>query len=176
MLGAYAGESETEYDTVRIYGVEYEYSGTLHRDLLLLAYQQAVDEAGWIGYGTEGNRSKDIPKDPYMDRRFESIDHHYLLHYLKYGYLGMVTFLAFAASVAWNLGREALARDGPLSDLAGGLFGAFLAVTLMVRGVALHSDFGATWLFVGGLAASMCARRQPTQVAGPAATPNMTAG
>ena len=30
--------------------------------------------------------------------RFGSMDHHYLQHYLKYGYLGLITFIAFAVS------------------------------------------------------------------------------
>jgi hypothetical protein len=94
-----------------------------------------------------------------MDQRFLSIDHHYLLHYLRYGYLGTISFIAFAAAGAWNLAREALARDGPLSDLAAGLFGAFVAVVIVVRGVAFSPDFGATWIFVAGLAASMRANR-----------------
>jgi hypothetical protein len=155
-LGAYAGETEETHERVRIYGEYYDYTGTRHRDLLLVAYQEAIDEAGWFGYGTT---LAEMPKDPYMDQRFLSIDHHYLLNYLRYGYLGTITFLAFAAAGAWNLAREALARDGPLSDLAAGLFGAFVAVAIVVRGVAFSPDFGATWIFVAGLAASMRANR-----------------
>jgi hypothetical protein len=162
LLGTYAGEHAIGQDKVRIYGIEYDYSGTRHRDLLLLAYEEAIDRAGWFGYGSS---VQDMPRDPNMDVRFLSIDDHYLLHYLRYGYLGTAAFLAFAAAGAWNLAREALARDGPLSDLAAGLFGAFVAVTLLVRGVALSFDFGATWLFVAGLAATMRARRMPTAAA-----------
>jgi len=157
LLGAYAGESDAAHERVKIYGEFYEYTGTRHRDLLLLAYQEAIDEAGWFGYGTT---LQAMPKDPYMDPRFGSMDHHYLQHYLKYGYLGLITFIAFAASAAWNLAREALARDGPLSDLAAGLFGAFVAVAIVARGVAFSPDFGATWIFVAGLAATLRARRR----------------
>ncbi|HKB03987.1 MAG TPA: hypothetical protein VKD90_17320 [Gemmataceae bacterium] len=156
LLGAYAGETTAGVERVKIYGVEYDYTGTRHRDLLLLAYDEAIEQAGWFGYGTT---FQDMPLDPNMDVRFWSIDHHYLFHYLRYGILGTAAFLALAAAGAWNLGREALARDGPLSDLAAGLFGAFVAVVLLVRGVAFSFDFGATWLFVAGLAASWRARR-----------------
>jgi hypothetical protein len=99
LLGAYAGESETVQDRVKIYGVEYDYTGTRHRDLLVLAYQDAIDRAGWLGYGTS---MQDMPMDPRMDSRFLSIDFHYLIHFLKYGYLGIATFAAFAiaASIA----------------------------------------------------------------------------
>jgi cell division protein FtsW (lipid II flippase) len=167
LLGAYAGEADAGQERVRIYGEYYEYTGTRHRDLLLLAYQEAIDQAGWFGHGTT---LQPMPKDPYMDQRFLSMDHHYLQHYLKYGYLGIATFVAFAAAGAWNLAREALARDGPLSDLAAGLFGGFVAVALVVRGVAFSPDFGATWFFVAGLAASLRARRLAGAVSAPPAS------
>lgn len=156
LLGAYAGERDIGQERVKIYGVEYEYTGTRHRDLLYQAYDEAIEKAGWVGYGSS---LQDMPLDPYMDSRFLSIDNHYLQYFLRYGILGTVAFAALAAAGAWNLGREALARDGPLSDLAAGLFGAFIAVVLLIRGVALSFDYGATWLFVAGLAASMRARR-----------------
>ncbi|HKA08269.1 MAG TPA: hypothetical protein VKD71_13500, partial [Gemmataceae bacterium] len=167
LLGAYAGEKETPVERVKIYGEYYEYTGTKHRDLLLLAYEDAIDHAGWFGYGTS---LQDMPKDPNMDPRFLSMDHHYLLHYLKYGYLGIATFILFAMAGAWNLAREALARDSKLSDLAAGLFGAFVAVALVVRGVAFSPDFGATWFFVAGLAASLRARRLSRAVSLPPAS------
>jgi hypothetical protein len=162
LLGAYAGETNIGEDIVKIGGVEYEYTGTRHRDLLFIAYKDAIDHAGWFGYGTT---EPDMPKDPDLPVQFESIDDHYLLHYLRYGAVGIGAFLLFAIASAWNLAREAWERDGPLSDLAAGLFGAFVAVIIMVRGVALSPDFGFTWLFVAGLAASMRARRKSVTVA-----------
>jgi O-antigen ligase len=156
LLGAYAGEGHVGEDWVVINGVQYDYNGTRHRDLLLLAYEEAIDKAGWFGYGTN---LQDMPRDPEMAIQFVSIDHHYLFQYLRYGVVGTVAFLLFALSGAWNLAREAWARDGPLSDLAAGLFGSFVAVIIMIRGVALSPDFGFTWVFVAGLAASLRARR-----------------
>ena len=164
LLSAYAGEADVGDEKVKIYGVEYDYTGTRHRDLLVLAYDEAIDRAGWFGYGTIFPSDK-VPVDAFMDPRFKSVDHQYLLHYLKYGYLGTAAFIAFAASAAWNLAREAIARDGPWSDLAAGLFGAFVAVMIMVRGVAILPDFGAMWLFVAGVAATLRARRLASGVA-----------
>ena len=158
LLGKYAGEQEIGNDRVVIYGVQYDYTGTRHRDLLLLAYDEAIQRAGWVGYGTTFP-SKDMPQDENMDRRFASVDHQYLLHYLKYGYLGLAALMAFALSSAWNLAREAIFRDGPWSELAAAMFGAFVAVALLMRGVAMLPDFGATWLFVAGISASLRARR-----------------
>jgi hypothetical protein len=165
LLGAYAGESDVGEEIVVIDGVEYEYTGTRHRDLLYKAYAELIDQAPWYGYGTESDTIK--RKQDQMPVQFKSIDHHYLVQYIRYGIPGTITFLLFGLAGVWNLAREAWARDGPLSDLAAGLFGAFVAVVVMVRGVALSPDFGFTWLFVAGLAASMCARRR-TPVTGPA--------
>jgi hypothetical protein len=176
-LGAYAGESEVGNDKVMIYGQEYDYSGTRHRDLLLLAYEGPIERVGWFGFGTTPwtNHRFNADADPNMDIRFRSVDHLYLQLYLKYGLLGIITFLLFALSAAWNLARAAIARDGPLSDLAAGMFGSFVAVTIMIRGVALSFDFGATWLFVAGFAASLQARRQIARLAEYGASSNMTA-
>ncbi|MSR55213.1 MAG: hypothetical protein EXS09_18290 [Gemmataceae bacterium] len=71
----------------------------------------------------------------------------------------MLALIAFAIAGAWNLGRMALARNGPWSELAAPMFGAFVAVALIVRGVALSFDSGATWLFVAGIAGSLQASR-----------------
>jgi hypothetical protein len=159
LLGAYAGEQSLGHDKVVIYGTQYDYTGTRHRDLLLLAYDEAIQGSGWIGYGTYFP-SPDMPKDPFMDQRFASVDHHYLLHYLKYGYLGLAALFAMIMTTAWNLARAALDRDGEWSHLAGGLLGAFVAVAVMLRGIAMLPDFGAPWLFIAGVAASLHAQRR----------------
>ena len=106
-----------------------------------------------------------------MPVQVKSIDNHYLVQYLRYGLPGRSPFLLFGLAGAWNLAREAWARDGPLSDLAAGLFGAFVAILIMLRGVALSPDFGFTWLFVAGLAASMRARRSAAASAPPYTEP-----
>jgi hypothetical protein len=165
LLGAYAGETDVGEDTVIIDGVEYEYTGTRHRDLLYKAYAELIEQAPWYGYGTTSDLL--VRRQDQMPVQFKSIDHHYLVQYLRYGLPGTVTFILFGLAGAWNLAREAWARDGPLSDLAAGLCGAFVAVLVMLRGVALSPDFGFTWLFVAGLAASMRARRS----AGPVTLP-----
>jgi hypothetical protein len=173
-LGSYAGEAEVGNDFVKIYGVEYEYSGTRHRDLLDLAYAGPLERAGWLGFGTNPFDNPRFDPDPELDIRFKSIDHHYMVHFLRYGYLGTGAFLAFALAVAWNLARAAWAREGPTSELAAGFFGAFVAVAVMLRGVALSFDFGATWLFVGGFAASLDAYRRIASLAATEPTSNVT--
>ena len=165
LLGAFAGETDASENKVLIDGVEYEYTGTRHRDLLYKAYGDLIERAPWYGYGTVSDEmERQIDQ---MAVQFKSIDNFYLVQYLRYGIPGTVAFLLFGIGAAWNLAREAWARDGPLSDLAAGLFGAVVAVLIMLRGVALSPDFGFTFLFVAGLAASMRARRLAPVTAAP---------
>ena len=158
ILGRYAGEDAPGTDIVLIHGEEYVYTGTRHRDLLMLAYDDAIEGAGWVGYGTN---LRDMPTDPFMDPRFASIDNHYLLYMLRHGYLSVAAFLAFAAAAAVNLARVALRRDGLESDLAAGLCGAVVAVAILLRGVAFSGDFGTMWLFAAGLGAGWLTRPRP---------------
>lgn len=164
LLGSYAGEAAPETETVKINGVPEPYSGTRHRDLLVKVYGEAIDGAGWVGYGS---MVTDMPKDAYMDQRFASIDHEYLLHFLKYGYLGTATFLLFAAAGTYHLARSAVRRDGAVAELSGGLCGAFAVVAVVIRGVAFSNDFRATWLFVAGLGATLAMRPRTEVTNGP---------
>lgn len=156
-MGSYAGEQSNANDTVRIYGVKYDYTGTKHRDLLEVAYAEAIDQAGWFGYGTS---QQDMPKDPYLDPRFASVDHQYLLHLLRYGYLGTASLLLFGVCGTITLAWTAWRADGPLAGLAGGMCGAFLAVAVLARGVAFSTDYLAMWLFTAGIGATLASRER----------------
>jgi hypothetical protein len=140
--------------TVKINGEPHEYSGTKHRDLLFDVYAEAMEKAGWFGFGT---RIKDMPVDPEMDKRFISIDNHYLMYYLQYGYLGLAAFGLFAASVLWNLLPPMLNGTGPTGRLAGGLFGAIGGCLIAMRSVWLAPDYSWGWLFCTGL--TVCVAR-----------------
>jgi hypothetical protein len=155
LLGQAAGEEPLGTNHVFIQGIQYEYSGSLHRELLVLVYQEAADQAGWFGYGSN---LYGMPVDPNMDPRFASIDQHYLLHYLRYGSVGVLLFGLFVVAAAWNFLYVGLFGRGVEAELAGGFFGTIIAVALVLRGVWLPEDFGATWLFVAGIGASMRAR------------------
>lgn len=155
VLGRLVGEAPVGSDRVRIDGIWYDYTGTRHRELLVLAYAEAIEQAGWLGFGTT---PREMPLDPYMDRRFVSIDHHYLLHYLRFGWLGVTAFVLFTVASAWNLFQVAWRTRSLEADFAGGLFGAFVAVAVLLRGIAFHEDFGALWLFIAGVGASLRAK------------------
>jgi hypothetical protein len=157
LMGQLIGEEEIGSDRVTINGIVYDYTGTRHRELLVLAYDEATERAGWLGYGSN---LIDMPVDPKMDPRFVSVDHHYLLHYLRFGWLGVLTFGFFVVCSTWNLACVAWRHGGIEAELAGGLCGAFVAVALMLRGLAFAEDFGALWLFIAGWGAG----RRATQL------------
>jgi hypothetical protein len=94
-LSQYAEEVKPGDSYVKINGVLHEYSGTKHRDLLDLVYEEAEEQTGWFGYGTMMSK---MPRDPAMDRRFISIDNHYLMFRLQYGWMGLGLFLCFSAT------------------------------------------------------------------------------
>ncbi|MEZ6143222.1 MAG: hypothetical protein R3B84_21870 [Zavarzinella sp.] len=151
-LSKYAGETDTAEHFVVIEGKKHPYSGTLHRDLLDLVYARAIDECGWFGYGST---LKDIPVDSRMDERFKSIDNHYLKILIINGYVGVFTLAVLIALGCFYLAAEALYGGYPVRDWAGGMFGAFLAVAIALRGVAFEPDFSCFWMFTIGVAGSL---------------------
>jgi hypothetical protein len=168
-LAQYAEETrvgETEYVQIstREGMVWKEYTGTKHRDLLDIVYEEAAAESGWLGYGTA---LKKMPRDPDMDVRFKSIDNHYLLFRLQYGWAGLAAFAFLAICLLMNVLPIFLFGRGAEGRLAAGLFGALGGGLIAMRSVWFSSDYAWVWLFCGGL--SVCVARMRREAAGPGA-------
>ena len=143
--------------------------------LALLAYEGPI-RVGWFGFGTNpwtNHRFVPMPTRNGLSLQIRRPSLSPTVPEVRAS--GHHRVLLFAIASAWNLARAAIAREGPLSDLAAGMFGAFVAVAIMIRGVALSFDFGATWLFVAGFAASLQASRQIARLANYGASSNMMA-
>lgn len=140
--------ADGESVTIIIKGEAVEYNGTRHRDLLHLVYREEVEQAGFLGWGYHFLNK--IPPDHHIPNQFKSIDDHYLILQLRYGTLGVTVFLLFAGVGALCLLRVALDPGHPARTLAGTLFGAFVATTIMLRGVAMEADIGFPWYFLAG--------------------------
>jgi hypothetical protein len=149
--------------TVEINGREYQYSGSLHRLLLLEVYGEPLAQAGLFGYGHHlggGNDGEDVGK-------FWSIDCHYLMFTLQYGYLGTGLFVLLLSSALADLARAARG-GGAGAGLAGPLGVALGAVSLNMLSVWFAPDYGAAWLFTAGLAASLRGLpAEPAEAPGP---------
>lgn len=168
-LAVVAGEKgkDAAPTLITIDGEEVEYTGTNHRVLLFRVYDDAVKRAGPVGYGSD---LRGVELEESIAQRFESINCHYLLFYLQTGYLGLGAFLILTAGILPNLGRLAFRRTSPLSGLAAGLFGALLAVAVMLMSVWFSPDFAGVWLFSAGVAG-----RLPLLARSPAAAERPTA-
>ena len=151
-LGKMAGESEDDVRIIYIEGEATEYTGTKHRVLLLQVYKDAIANAGYFGWG---GSMKAVELEESVAQRFGSIDSHYLMFYLQYGYVGvwlfvalMLTVLFYSICAAWNV-------NSPWCTLTGGMTGAFLAVAFLMTSVWFAPDYGAVWLFNAGLIANI---------------------
>lgn len=151
-----AGETESTRRSIAIDSEELDYTGSLHRLLLFSVYKEPIRKAGFFGFG-HGLRGVEI--DESLANRFWSIDCHYLLFYLQRGLAGLVPFVAIQAWSLILLGRIAWRGQGPRSRFAGSVFGAILAVSLVLWTVWFAPDFGVVWLFCVGLAG--CLQRMP---------------
>ena len=143
--------SREEAITITVDGREVEYSGTTHRLLQAEIYAPYFDGAGELGYGARLSEDKfdEIPE------RFRSIDCHYLLFFLQYGYLGSVLFLLLAGSSVLNLFRVASDRKSLVSGFAASLAFALVGVTALLVSVWFSPDFGAAFLFTAGLSCNL---------------------
>lgn len=170
-LGKMAGESEEDVRIIMIEGEPTEYTGTKHRILLLQVYREAIAKAGYFGWGKS---MKGIVLEESIAQRFGSIDSHYLMFYIQYGYVGiglfwalMLTVIVYSVCAAWD-------AKGPWCTLAGGLTGAFLAVGLLMSSVWFAPDYGAVWLFNAGLITNLRSLPKQTKDTVVAATDSIT--
>jgi hypothetical protein len=150
-LSVVVGEKVADPEMVVIDGKEYAYTGTIHRQLLDIVYREAIENAGLFGYGPERLR---MPV-AHAPSQFKSIDDHYLLFYLQYGAVGVMTFIGLGICGLYYLARIAWNPERPFALLAAGTFGSVLSVMVVIRSVSFEQDFGAVWLFSLGLAAAM---------------------
>jgi O-antigen ligase len=161
LMGKYISENKEGIEYVTINGVKRPYTGTLHRDLLFEVYEEAIEKNDWLGYGSSQSSMERMPVDPVMDSRFKSIDNHYLMWFLQFGYLGLTLFAILAISLVCNLLSPLLHGRGAPGRLAGGLFGAMVGTLIAMRGVWFASDYAWVWLFCGGLSTCLSRLREP---------------
>jgi hypothetical protein len=147
-LSEMAEEKKEDAVPILIKGKVEMYTGTTHRVLQFKAYEDAIADAGLFGFGQQCKAVQaNYPVHPF----FWSIDCHYLLHFLQYGYVGLSLFVLLTLEVLFRLGRVAWSDTTPYSALAGGMLGAMATVSVSLLSVFLAYDFGAIWLFYAGL-------------------------
>ncbi len=151
-LGKLAEESEDDVRLIMINDEEYEYTGTKHRSLLFVAYDQAFKDCDAFGFGFE---MQGIELEEAVALRFSSIDNHFIKFFLQYGYVGLSCFIILAFTSLINLGILGWDVKNPAAGFAGALFGALMSVTVGLLSVWFAPDFGSVWLYCVGLAGNL---------------------
>ena len=171
-LHVWSNEDGQHHEHYVINGVSMEYSGTNHRILQLLVYEEAALNAGFFGYGTLAlsTTPSTIPfVDPELEVTFHSIDNHYLCFLLSKGYLGIGLFILLAVSVLCALWRPAMTLDAPQSTLAAAMFSILVGQMIILTTVWFCFAFGCNWLILAGMAVSLRQQFELGGVESPAA-------
>jgi hypothetical protein len=160
LLNKAAGRGSEEQYFVVVKGNVYEYSGTNHRYLQFLIYEEQVARAGLVGFGTDGmwdfrraaKREIHIPQFPArVPAMFYSIDSHYLYFLLERGWVGMALWCCAALLAVYYY----LTTPMPgFRELGVGLACSILAIMLLLATVFSHPPFEGTLLFMFGLASA----------------------
>jgi len=158
VLEAMTGDSQEDVRQVVIDGVAVDYTGTNHRLLLFRVYEQAIQNAGWFGYGYayhSGMERAGITIDDDLMARFGSIDNGYLAILIKHGWLNVIMFILLGTVVVLEGISVGLLTPGTPGVFVGTLAIALFAVMIGLGAVWFSRDFAGIWLFHAGLVVTL---------------------
>lgn len=166
VLGTYFGASDavqmleaSAEDSVGapviIKGQEHIYTGTNHRLLQFLVYQEALEDAGWFGFGrfVMSNPKHADYIEPHLRMLFRSVDNHYLVTTISNGYVGLGLFAAFSVCGLYYAYRSFVLDPSGL--LAPAVCGSLVALGVLMLSVWFDGDFAFFFLFNIGVAAAI---------------------
>lgn len=155
ILGSWAGDNTPEeVREVMIDDVIHQYTGTAHRVLLFKVYADAMEKAGWFGFGVnhfEGMSRAGISFSPEVEQRFGSIDNGFLYLLLQHGWLAILLFCAFGLVLLGTAWFKAFTMQNKAGTFLASLSACLAAVWLGLNSVWFSADFSALWLFHAGL-------------------------
>ncbi len=135
---------------------------TTNRFLLVKIYGTAMKRAGLFGFGTE--RTSTFPprvpmgaQDAKTMRRIWTVDNTYVLLVLRFGYLGVSSFVLFGLLASWMFvtwGRRQGLRRGVF---AAAMAGSIVSVMLVLLTVWMPHDFGFFLVWMYGIAGGLVA-------------------
>lgn len=135
-------------------------SNTMGRVYLFEVYGLAMRKAGWLGFGT--TRTTGFPVNvPVGEKHVENqkrvpwIDNEYVLLVLRFGYLGCMFFILFAAATVLNFYQLARTPNTPGGIFFGATAGALLATFLLLLSVWMPYDFGFLLLWYAGASSGL---------------------
>jgi hypothetical protein len=135
-------------------------SSASHRLVLLQVYWPALRESGFLGYGSQATagfppRVPYLPKEERARKVLKLVDNAYVLMGLRFGWSGMLLFLALLLTAAGTASR--LAWDRSVGILAGCLAGMIFSMAAVLTTVWFSYDMGFEVLWSIGIIAGLAA-------------------
>jgi hypothetical protein len=170
-------DGQTRQKMILIDGEYYEYDGTLHRLLLFKVYGDAMWKGGLLGHGPSNGASFLDLVDGKVSKEMESIDNHYVVFTLKYGFLGTGIFILTAlCGIGYSL-KSAYSASPPSHLFVAAQAGSLAMVSALLLTVWFPNDFRVVWLFSLGCAAAWRVHQigdpSPMQVSSPTEVRNV---
>lgn len=162
----WSGELKNTKPTILVDGEVVRYTGTTNRLHLLKVYRPAMQRAGLLGFGTEAVSGFPInvpvgPQDIETLKRVRYIDNAYVLMLLRFGWLGLLGFIAVGVSVLVSQIRLASMTHRSGTQLFACLAGGTAAFLLTLMTVWMPHDFGFFYLWIAGATAGRLANLRP---------------
>lgn len=144
-------------NTVEFEGETHRLSTLSYRWLEVIAYLPAISEAGFFGFGTERTSTfpVNVPMGPSAEQTvsvFWSIDCEYLLLILRFGWLGLVAFIAIGLFSAFHMQRQALFLHPPDRLFPNAIVATLIATSLALLVEWMPHDYGFVYLWLCGVA------------------------
>lgn len=133
-----------------------KYTSTGARKLLFTVYGPPMKSAGLLGYGTRAC-STFPPKVPLNQPpgRVKAVDNAYILFTLRFGYLGLLAFIAVNVTAAWQFFVLADEAHGDVRVWLAAMAGMVVSAMLMFMLVWMPQDIGFPYLFSLGAASGL---------------------
>jgi hypothetical protein len=154
-LDALTGEDLAGQTTKSADG-EVKFTSAGARKLLFTIYAHPMKHAGLLGYGT--NACSSFPPDVPLNEpvgRVKSVDNAYILFTLRFGYLGLLMFLAINVTAAWQFLSLADTATGDLRVWLAAMAGMVVTAMLMFMLVWMPQDVGFIYLFSLGASSGL---------------------
>jgi hypothetical protein len=139
-----------------------KYTSTSARKLLFQVYGYPMKLAGVLGFGTE-NCSTFPPRVPLNQEvgRVKAVDNAYILFTLRFGYLGLLIFVAINLTAAWQFLLLADAAIGDLRVWLAAMAAMVVTTMLMFMLVWMPQDIGYLYLFSLGASSGLVLDAKP---------------
>lgn len=143
-------------------GKEVKHTSAQARQELFDIYGYPMKLAGLLGFGTE-RCSSFPPHVPLKESTTEvkSVDNAYILFTLRFGYLGLLAFVAINVAAAWQFWRLADAAGGDMKIWLAAMAGMVITTMLMFMLVWMPQDIGFPYLFSLGASSGLVLDAKP---------------